>query len=348
MPRPSRYATCPVETGAAPTPTSSAGHAPAGPTIHAELTLRPDHSMGAGHLYLRDHGAAGHRASACRCRSAGAAPFCSAPSSAGDRAAVSQRADRRSGRPSRPPNVPACLPPIGPIGASSALSLLSSSRSGSGPPRFSSAWSGSVLGGSGGQRGCRLGSQLTGRLAASVLVRRFVALQLFLAALLVTILGFLVYWGVGWPVVAVVGLFVLGLGIAPCTHSPSASRSRRWAHGCAPRALASCWRWACRSCRCRPCSRPGRRGRPRFGSPTVPGLADNRTRLPGHRQAVAAQKRRRDAIGGAAGLSGSVQDGTPAALEIGLEAVTRERCAEICHHFDRTADLPWRGFDGWW
>ena len=56
---------------------------------------------------------------------------------------------------------------------------------------------------------------LTGRLAASVLVRRFVALQLFLAALLVTILGFLVYWGVGWPVVAVVGLFVLGLGIAP-------------------------------------------------------------------------------------------------------------------------------------
>jgi MFS family permease len=58
-------------------------------------------------------------------------------------------------------------------------------------------------------------AMLTGRLAASALVRRVVAWQLFLAALLVTILGFLVYWGVGGPVVAVVGLFVLGLGIAP-------------------------------------------------------------------------------------------------------------------------------------
>jgi fucose permease len=32
---------------------------------------------------------------------------------------------------------------------------------------------------------------------------------------LITVLGFIVYWGAGWPVVAVVGLFVLGLGIAP-------------------------------------------------------------------------------------------------------------------------------------
>jgi fucose permease len=58
-------------------------------------------------------------------------------------------------------------------------------------------------------------AMLTGRLAASALVRRVVAWQLFLAALLVTFLGFLVYWGASWPVVAVVGLFVLGLGIAP-------------------------------------------------------------------------------------------------------------------------------------
>jgi fucose permease len=58
-------------------------------------------------------------------------------------------------------------------------------------------------------------AMLTGRLAASALVRRVAAWRLFLAALLATILGFLVYWGVGWPVVAVVGLFVLGLGTAP-------------------------------------------------------------------------------------------------------------------------------------
>lgn len=58
-------------------------------------------------------------------------------------------------------------------------------------------------------------AMLTGRLAAGVLVRRVVAWHLFLAALLVTILGFLVYWGLGWPLGAVVGLFVLGLGIAP-------------------------------------------------------------------------------------------------------------------------------------
>jgi hypothetical protein len=35
------------------TPASSAGHAPTGPTIDAELTFRPNHSMGAGHLKVK-------------------------------------------------------------------------------------------------------------------------------------------------------------------------------------------------------------------------------------------------------------------------------------------------------
>ena len=55
---------------------------------------------------------------------------------------------------------------------------------------------------------------LIGRIAGSRLVRTIPTRTLYLAALALTFIGFLIYWGVEGPVAAIVGLFVLGLGIA--------------------------------------------------------------------------------------------------------------------------------------
>lgn len=58
-------------------------------------------------------------------------------------------------------------------------------------------------------------AMLMGRVAASRILRLVAPQRLFPAALLVTVLGFLVYWGTGHPLAVVAGLFVLGLGVAP-------------------------------------------------------------------------------------------------------------------------------------
>jgi predicted MFS family arabinose efflux permease len=58
------------------------------------------------------------------------------------------------------------------------------------------------------------GAMLTGRTAASSLLRVIATQRLFPLALLVTCLGFLIYWAVPRPSTALVGLFVLGLGVA--------------------------------------------------------------------------------------------------------------------------------------
>jgi len=57
-------------------------------------------------------------------------------------------------------------------------------------------------------------AMLVGRLAGGAWFRFMSSERLFLAALLVTGAGFLMYWGLSEPLVAVAGLFVLGLGIA--------------------------------------------------------------------------------------------------------------------------------------
>ncbi|MGH6943348.1 MAG: MFS transporter [Geminicoccaceae bacterium] len=57
-------------------------------------------------------------------------------------------------------------------------------------------------------------AMLVGRTAGSGLVRFIAAPRLFLVALLTTLMGFLIYWGVGRPWIAIAGLFVLGLGVA--------------------------------------------------------------------------------------------------------------------------------------
>ena len=57
-------------------------------------------------------------------------------------------------------------------------------------------------------------AMLTGRTAGGSLLRVIAAQRLFPLALLVTCLGFLIYWGLPRPPVAIVGLFVLGLGVA--------------------------------------------------------------------------------------------------------------------------------------
>ena len=56
---------------------------------------------------------------------------------------------------------------------------------------------------------------LVGRVVLRGLLRRVAPRRLLIAALAVAFLGFLVYRGVGRPPVAVVGVFVIGLGIAP-------------------------------------------------------------------------------------------------------------------------------------
>jgi fucose permease len=58
-------------------------------------------------------------------------------------------------------------------------------------------------------------AMLIGRVGTGGLVRRVSAPHIFVAALAVTLLGFLVYWGTGQPLAVVAGLFVLGLGVAP-------------------------------------------------------------------------------------------------------------------------------------
>jgi fucose permease len=56
---------------------------------------------------------------------------------------------------------------------------------------------------------------LIGRIALRWLVTRIALRRLLLGALALTFLGFLIYWGAGWPPAAVAGTVVIGLGIAP-------------------------------------------------------------------------------------------------------------------------------------
>jgi len=56
---------------------------------------------------------------------------------------------------------------------------------------------------------------LIGRIALRTLVARVPLRRLLIGALALTVLGFLIYWGAGWPPAAVVGTVVIGLGIAP-------------------------------------------------------------------------------------------------------------------------------------
>jgi fucose permease len=57
-------------------------------------------------------------------------------------------------------------------------------------------------------------AMLTGRLFTAPLLRRVAGRRLFLGSLALTLPGFLLYWGARQPALSVVGLFVLGLGIA--------------------------------------------------------------------------------------------------------------------------------------
>ena len=56
---------------------------------------------------------------------------------------------------------------------------------------------------------------LIGRIALRTLVARVPLRRLLIGALALTFLGFLIYWGAGWPPAAVAGTVVIGLGIAP-------------------------------------------------------------------------------------------------------------------------------------
>jgi fucose permease len=58
-------------------------------------------------------------------------------------------------------------------------------------------------------------AMLIGRVGIGVVLRWVAAPHIFVTALATTLLGFAVYWGADQPLVVVVGLFVLGLGIAP-------------------------------------------------------------------------------------------------------------------------------------
>ncbi len=52
-------------------------------------------------------------------------------------------------------------------------------------------------------------AMLVGRTAGSSLLRLIAAERLFPLALVVTLLGFLIYWGLHWPSAAIVGLFLV-------------------------------------------------------------------------------------------------------------------------------------------
>jgi predicted MFS family arabinose efflux permease len=56
---------------------------------------------------------------------------------------------------------------------------------------------------------------LLGRIALGNLVRRVAPRYLLVATLAITTVGFLAYWGINQPVASVVGVFIIGLGIAP-------------------------------------------------------------------------------------------------------------------------------------
>jgi predicted MFS family arabinose efflux permease len=58
-------------------------------------------------------------------------------------------------------------------------------------------------------------AMLIGRIGTGGLVRWVAAPHIFVIALAVTLLGFLVYWATGHPLAVVAGLFILGLGVAP-------------------------------------------------------------------------------------------------------------------------------------
>jgi MFS transporter, DHA1 family, inner membrane transport protein len=57
-------------------------------------------------------------------------------------------------------------------------------------------------------------AMLVGRTAGSGLLQLIAAERLFPLAIVVTLLGFLMYWGLHRPPAAIVGLFLLGLGVA--------------------------------------------------------------------------------------------------------------------------------------
>ncbi|MGH6926103.1 MAG: hypothetical protein ACRED5_20445 [Propylenella sp.] len=56
---------------------------------------------------------------------------------------------------------------------------------------------------------------LLGRIALSNLVRRVAPRRLLIGALAIAFVSFLAYWGINHPVAAVVGVSIVGLGIAP-------------------------------------------------------------------------------------------------------------------------------------
>jgi MFS transporter, DHA1 family, inner membrane transport protein len=58
------------------------------------------------------------------------------------------------------------------------------------------------------------GAMLVGRWAGSRLVRIFAPMRLYPASVLLTLPGFALYWGVATPLAALVGLFVIGLGVS--------------------------------------------------------------------------------------------------------------------------------------
>jgi len=53
-----------------------------------------------------------------------------------------------------------------------------------------------------------------GRASGSVWARFIAVEQLLIAQLAVTLVGFLIYWGVSQPAVAIIGLLVLGTGVS--------------------------------------------------------------------------------------------------------------------------------------
>lgn len=56
---------------------------------------------------------------------------------------------------------------------------------------------------------------LLGRIALGKLVRKVAPRRLLIATLAIVLVGFLVYWGIGHPVAATTGVFIIGFGIAP-------------------------------------------------------------------------------------------------------------------------------------
>jgi MFS family permease len=56
---------------------------------------------------------------------------------------------------------------------------------------------------------------LLGRIALRFLVRRVALRHLLVAALACVFVGFVIYWGVGWEPAAILGVFLIGLGVAP-------------------------------------------------------------------------------------------------------------------------------------